>query len=155
MEVKQFRVSGFEFRVSGFELSLVRETKNTKLETFPHMNVEEIRLYCLNKQEVTESFPFDEHTLVFKVANKIFAIVPLERQGKIALKCDPAYAIELREQYDGEIVPAWHLSKKHWNGVQFADSSLSADFVKELIDHSYKLVIKGLKKADRERLENE
>lgn len=116
------------------------------------MNVEEIRLYCLSKREVTESFPFDEHTLVFKVANKMFAIVPLERRGEIALKCDPDYAIELREQYEGEIYPAWHLSKKHWNGLKFENSSLSADFVKELIDHSYRLVIKGLKKADRERL---
>lgn len=119
------------------------------------MNVEEIRLYCLSKREVTESFPFDEETLVFKVANKIFAIVPLERHGQISLKCDPDYAIELREQYDGEIIPAWHLNKQHWNAVFFDNSSLSADFVKSLIDHSYKLIVKSLKKADRERLADE
>ena len=118
------------------------------------MNVEEIRLYCLNKREVTESFPFDEHTLVFKVAGKIFAIVPLERHGQISLKCDPDYAIELREQYHGEIVGAWHLNKKHWNAVLFENSSVSADLVRELIDHSYQLIVKSLKKADRERLEN-
>ncbi len=116
------------------------------------MNVEEIRLYCLSKRETTESFPFDEETLVFKVANKIFAIVPLERHGQISLKCDPDYAIELREKYEGEIIPAWHLNKKHWNAVLFENSSISSDFVKELIDHSYKLIVQSLKKADRERL---
>ena len=82
------------------------------------MNVETFRVYCLSKKGITEEFPFDEETLVFKVMGKMFALCGLEHVPfQIALKCDPERAIELREQYDGRITEAWHMSKKHWNSV--------------------------------------
>lgn len=115
------------------------------------MNIEEFRNYCLNKACVTEEFPFDETTLVFKVLGKIFALSGLERQPPaINLKCDPERAIELREEYDGIITSAFHMNKKHWNTVEI--NSLSRDLITELMDHSYDLVIKGLPKNLRNKI---
>ncbi len=108
------------------------------------MNVEEVRAYCLAKKGTEESFPFDEETLVIKVMNKMFALVSLEDGSKVNLKCDPDRAIELRERY-AEIVPGWHMNKKHWNTVTF-NQSLPDELVKELIDHSYNLVVASLPK---------
>ena len=65
------------------------------------MNIEEVREYCLQKKGVTEGFPFDEWNLVMKVAGKMFALLDLESSSRIALKCDPEYAVEPQEQYDG------------------------------------------------------
>ena len=116
------------------------------------MNIELLREYCISKKAVTEEFPFDEETLVFKVGGKMFALVGLERVPfQVALKCDPERAIELRDEYDGLITEAYHMSKKHWNSV-FAES-LPPDFVKELIDHSYDLVVKGMTKKQQKLLE--
>jgi len=115
------------------------------------MNIEEIREYCLSKPGVTEGFPFDEQTLVFKVMNKMFALVGLERIPPfINLKCDPDRAIELRAQYES-IQPGYHMHKAQWNSVFFAEG-LSRDLVLELIDHSYELVVARLRKKDREAL---
>ncbi len=115
------------------------------------MNIEEFRTYCLSKKAVTEEFPFDEVTLAFKVLNKIFALTGLDREEfKVNLKCDPEYAIELREQYP-EVQPGFHMSKKHWNTVAF-EESLDHKLLMKLIDHSYDMVVKGMKKADRELL---
>lgn len=112
------------------------------------MNVEEFRAYCLSKKWVTEGFPFDEHTMVFKVANKMFALYPLERHPPQAnLKCDPERAIELRETHDGVVIPGYHMSKKHWNTLFL--NSLSEKLIKELIDHSYDLVFSKLPKKVR------
>ena len=82
------------------------------------MNVETVREYCLNKKGVTESFPFDDVSLVVKVMNKMFALIDLEEANHIALKCDPEKAIELREHYSG-IEGAYHFNKKYWNSVRF------------------------------------
>ncbi len=117
------------------------------------MNVEEIRTYCLSKKGAEESFPFDEETLVIKVMNKMFALVGLENASRINLKCDPAKAIDLRERYE-EIMPGWHMNKKHWNTVVY-NRSLSESFVKELIDHSYELVVKSLPKKQQLLLNEE
>jgi predicted DNA-binding protein (MmcQ/YjbR family) len=114
------------------------------------MNIEELRDYCLSKPHVTEEFPFDKVTLVFKVAGKIFALTSLEGDFTANLKCDPERAIELREQYPA-IIPGWHMNKKHWNTVDF-ESGLSTDFAKELIDHSFDCVVKGFSKKRREEL---
>lgn len=115
------------------------------------MNVEQVREYCLSKKGTTESFPFDEHTLVFKVMGKMFALVALERMPfQINLKCDPERAIELREEYDGVIIPGYHMSKTHWNTVYV--EQLPAEFVIELIDHSYQLVVDKLPKKTKEEL---
>ncbi len=112
------------------------------------MNIEEIRVYCLQKKSVTESFPFDEDTLVFKVANKMFLLASLEKLPlSVNLKCDPERAISLRENHQA-ILPGYHMSKKHWNTV-IIDGSLSDDFIIELIDHSYDLVVASLPKKLR------
>ena len=115
------------------------------------MNIEELRDYCLSKKGVTEHFPFDETTLVFKVLGKMFALIGIEHQPpRVNLKCDPERAIELREEYDGLIYGGYHMSKKHWNTLEI--SKLSHQLVMELIDHSYELVVKGLPKKRREEL---
>ena len=112
------------------------------------MNIEEFQAYCLAKKGVEETFPFDEVTLVFKVMGKMFALTGLEHEEfKVNLKCDPDWAIELREQYP-EIQPGWHMSKSHWNTVHF-EAGLDDKFLCELIDHSYDLVVKSLPKKVR------
>ena len=82
------------------------------------MNVETIREYCLSKKGATESFPFDDVSLVIKVMNKMFALIDLEGANSIALKCDPERAIELRDYYTS-IEGASHFNKKYWNSVRF------------------------------------
>ncbi|OAB79911.1 MmcQ/YjbR family DNA-binding protein [Cochleicola gelatinilyticus] len=109
------------------------------------MNVEEFRSYCMAKKGVTESFPFDNSTLVFKVMNKMFALCSLEKHPSSAnLKCDPERALELREEYDGIITPGYHMNKQHWNTVVL--EGIPKKLVLELIDHSYDLIVKGLTK---------
>jgi predicted DNA-binding protein (MmcQ/YjbR family) len=114
------------------------------------MNLETLREYCLGKAGVTESFPFDSETLVLKVMGKMFALMPLEHGDQIALKCDPVRANELREEWE-EITGAYHMNKTHWNTVKL-NGRLSGQLIRELVDHSYELVVAGLKKADREAL---
>ena len=117
------------------------------------MNIEEIRDYCLAKPGVTEGFPFGGDVLVFKVMNKMFALTGLDGNPPyVNLKCDPERAIELRSQYE-DIRPGYHMHKQQWNSVYFA-AGLPRDLVLELIDHSYELVVQGLKKKDREALES-
>ena len=110
-------------------------------------------MYC--KKGVTEHFPFDDVTLVFKVMGKIFLLTGLnswENGGpRINLKCNPEKAIELRESYE-DITAGWHMSKKHWNTVALHSGSISDEFVLELINHSYELVISGLTKKIKEAL---
>lgn len=110
------------------------------------MNIEALREYCLLKPGTTEEFPFDEDTLVFKVAGKIFALTSLtdwERgEPTVNLKCDPERAVELRERYS-EVKPGFHMNKKHWNTVSL-NESLADTAVRELIDHSYELVVSKL-----------
>ena len=114
------------------------------------MNIEEFREYCLSKPGVTESFPFDESTLVFKVMNKVFALTDLNGSFGINLKCDPERAVQLREEFDA-IKPGYHMNKKHWNTID-VDGSVSNKLLKELTDHSYDLVVSGLPKKVREEL---
>lgn len=115
------------------------------------MNIEEIRDYCLSKPGVTEGFPFDEQTLVFKVMNKMFALTGLDRTPPfVNLKCEVERAIELRGEYE-DIKPGWHMNKAQWNSVYF-QSSLPRILIEELIDHSYELVVNGLTKKLKEEL---
>ncbi|MCK5135344.1 MAG: MmcQ/YjbR family DNA-binding protein [Bacteroidales bacterium] len=117
------------------------------------MNIEEIREYCLGIPGVTEGFPFDETTLVFKVMNKMFALTGLDGDPPfVNLKCDPERAIELRSQYK-DIMAGWHMNKQQWNSVYFT-GGIPASLIRELFDHSYELVVEGLKKTDREALES-
>lgn len=115
------------------------------------MNVEELRDYCLAKKAVTEHFPFDDVSLVMKVGEKMFALISLDSfPTTISLKCDPEYAIELREKYSA-VQPAYHFNKKHWNSV-VSDNSVLEKEIKHWIDHSYELVVKGMTKKQREEL---
>ncbi len=115
------------------------------------MHIEDFRSYCLQKMEVYETFPFDEHVLVFKVVKKMFAATNLNSERfEINLKCDPQYAQELREEYL-DIQPGYHMNKKHWNTIN-CEGVLEDNFIYQLIDHSYERVVAGLKKEDRERL---
>lgn len=116
------------------------------------MFLDEIRSYCLSKIATTEAFPFDENTLVFKVAGKIFALTHVEDPSSINLKCDPERAIELREMNDG-IIPGYHMNKKHWNTVSLL-GEVDRSLILELIDHSYDLVVSSLPKKVRNEFEN-
>lgn len=117
------------------------------------MNYEDLREYCLQLKGVTESFPFDEFSLVMKVQGKMFALLPLDNpETQIALKCNPERAIQLREDFKA-ITAAYHFNKKHWNSV-YVDSAISVNFMKELIRHSYDLVVDGLPKKLKEELQN-
>ena len=112
------------------------------------MNIEEFRLYCISKKGVTEEFPFDEHTLVFKVMGKMYALTGLEKlPTQVNLKCEPERAIELREEHDGTIIPGYHMSKVHWNTL-FLDE-LPPKLIIELVDHSYDLVVAKFTKKER------
>ncbi|WP_316788310.1 MmcQ/YjbR family DNA-binding protein [Pedobacter frigoris] len=114
------------------------------------MNIEDLRDYCLNKPGTTEGLPFGEQTLVFKVGGKIFLLIGLEEANRFNAKCDPERAIELREQHH-EVVPGFHMNKKHWNTV-YMDGGLKPALIRELIDHSYELVVGSLPKNLQEAI---
>lgn len=115
------------------------------------MDIELFRDFCLSKKGVTEEFPFDEDTLVFKVMGKIFVLTDVDTFKSINLKCDPLWAIELRETY-AAIIPGFHMNKKHWNTVSI-DGSLSDTIIKKLINHSYNRVVDNLPKGMKVELE--
>jgi len=101
------------------------------------MDLEILRDYCISKKGTTESFPFGDDTLVFKVNGKIFALVNLDGDTSINLKCDPAYALELRERF-ASVTPGYHMNKKHWNTVMI-DGTIPDKEILSWIDHSYEL----------------
>lgn len=113
------------------------------------MNVEEIREYCLTKKGATESFPFDETTLVFKV-QKMFCLLGLDNQ-RVSLKNDPEKNIELRAKYPA-IIAGYHLNKQHWNTIEL-NGTVPGILIKEMIDDSYRLVFKSLTRKQREEIE--
>lgn len=116
------------------------------------MHIEAFREYCIAKKGVTEEFPFDDVTLVFKVMGKMFALAPLERlPSQVNLKCDPERAIQLREEHDGIIMPGYHMSKTHWNTLYL--EQVHSCLMGELIDHSYDLVVASLPKKIRQEWE--
>ncbi len=117
------------------------------------MDIEAVRTYCLAKRGVTEELPFGPDVLVFKVAGKMFALAALETiPFRVSLKCDPEKALSFRDEYPDHIEGAYHMSKKHWNSLQ--TESLPPKLVKELIDHSYSLVVSGLSKKLQQELQN-
>lgn len=111
------------------------------------MNVESLREYCLSLPLATEDFPFDETTLVFRVVGKIFAMLDLERPDVVSLKCNPDYALQLREEHP-EISRAWHMNKKYWNQVNLS-GHLEDELVQGLVRHSYAEVVKKLTRKER------
>lgn len=111
------------------------------------MDIETIREYCLKKKATFECFPFDEVNLVFKVVDRMFLLIDLDRAEWISMKCDPEYAIELREHYRG-IEPAYHFNKKYWNQVSL-EADVPDHLILSLIDHSYDEVIKKFTRKQR------
>lgn len=112
------------------------------------MNIQQLYEFCLSKKAVTEHFPFDEDTLVFKVGGKMFALTSLKdwehENAGINLKCDPEKATELRAEFEA-INPGFHMSKIHWNTINF-NKDVSDKMICELINHSYDLILKSLTK---------
>lgn len=113
------------------------------------MNIEDLREYCMSKKAATESFPFDETTLVFKVMNKMFAITDLEEELAVVIKCEADGFMEMREQYPA--VTQARYFRGSWNRVRI-DGSIAADLIKSWIDRSYELVVEGLTKKDQKTL---
>ncbi|MGV9886375.1 MmcQ/YjbR family DNA-binding protein [Streptomyces sp. NPDC003395] len=117
------------------------------------MTPEELRAVCLSFNAAEEDFPFRPEISVFKVLGKMFALTQLDaRPLTVNLKCDPEDAIRLRREHEGLIVPGWHMNKRHWNTVT-ADGELPDALVRELVEDSYDLVVAGLPRADRLRLD--
>jgi predicted DNA-binding protein (MmcQ/YjbR family) len=115
------------------------------------MEFNQLRNYLLSKKGTTEELPFGPDALVFKVLGKIFAIVAYqENPVRISLKCDPEHAEALRAIYSS-VSPGYHLNKNHWNTV-ILNQSIPQKEIIQMIDESYDLVLKGLKKADREKI---
>ena len=114
------------------------------------MNIEQLQEYCLSKPGVEETLPFGPDTLVYKVGGKVFLLTSLDAEElRFNVKCDPALAQELREQYDC-VQPGYHMNKKHWNTI-IVDGSVPVRQLKEWIDHSYELVVNSLPKKLREQ----
>lgn len=104
------------------------------------MNAEQLREYVLQKENVTEGFPFGEDTLVFKVKAKVFLLVSLTSSPlQFNVKCDPDEAVALREEYPESVLPGYHMNKKHWNTI-IVDGRLSRQRLVTMLDNSYKLV---------------
>ena len=104
------------------------------------MNLEQLRTYCLSKQDSSETLPFGPETIVYTVKGKAFALTSsTTERARVNLKCNPEFALELRNEYE-EIIPGWHMNKKHWNTV-YLDGKLKTKFIHELIDHSYEQVL--------------
>lgn len=115
------------------------------------MQSQELAQYCLSRKGVVEDYPFGPQPLVMKVGGKMFALLS-EGEGhiSISLKCEPETAELLRAQY-ADVVPGYHLNKKHWNTVN-VNGSVPEEELKWMIDHSYALVVKSLTKAEREKI---
>ncbi len=112
-----------------------------------------LRTLCLSFNAAVEDFPFNPETSVFKVGGKLFALSTLDRRPlTVNLKCDPEDAVRLRAEHPGLIVPGYHMNKRHWNTVT-ADGSLPDRLVRELVEDSYDLVVAGLPRAERLRLD--
>jgi len=116
------------------------------------MNIEELREYCIAKKGVTEGFPFDETTLVFKVAGKMFCLTDVEDDFHVALKNLPEKNIEMREQFPA-VKPGYHMNKMHWNTIE-VDGSIPDKLMYEFIDISYDLIVESLTKKKKEELKN-
>lgn len=113
----------------------------------------QLRTLCLSFGAAVEDFPFNPETSVFKVRGRLFALTALDaRPLKVNLKCDPEDAVRLRAEHPGLIVPGYHMNKRHWNTVT-ADGTLPGRLVRELVEDSYDLVVAGLPRADRLRLD--
>ena len=103
------------------------------------MDIVTFREYCLSLPEVEETLPFDDDTLVYKVAGRMFAMISLSAPDHFAVKCHPDRALLLRDRY-AEITPGYHLNKRHWNDVSIV-GELSDSFLRAEVRHSYMAVV--------------
>ncbi len=116
------------------------------------MNIEEVREYCLSLKHTTESFPFDDVSLVFKVENKMYLLISLDsEEPNIAVKCTPDKVEELRTHYSA-VEPAYHFNKKYWNNI-YLERDMPDDEIRQWIHHSYCEVLRKLPKRIREQYE--
>ncbi|WP_329905185.1 MmcQ/YjbR family DNA-binding protein [Porphyromonas pogonae] len=117
------------------------------------MDIEQLREACISLPHVEETFPFDEVTLVFKVGGKMFALTPLDTpEHSVSLKCDPDYALELRDRYES-VRSAFHMNKKHWNNI-ILNGDVPDKLLLELIRHSYDRVVEGLTRKEKEKIKS-
>lgn len=117
------------------------------------MTPQRLRALCLSFEAAVEDFPFGPEASVFRVLGRMFALTHLDgRPLTVNLKCDPEDAVRLRGEHEGLIVPGWHMNKRHWNTVT-ADAGLPDRLVRELVEDSYDLVVAGLPRAQRLRLD--
>lgn len=113
------------------------------------MNIEDVRLFCLSLKNTTECLPFDDVSLVFKVENKMYLLLPLDAvEPSLTVKCDPEKAEDLRERYRA-VEPGYHFNKKHWNTI-YLERDMSDEEIRQWIRHSYREVIAKLPKKIRE-----
>ncbi|MGB1251753.1 MAG: MmcQ/YjbR family DNA-binding protein [Candidatus Promineifilaceae bacterium] len=111
----------------------------------------ELEQYCLSKKGTEKTYPFGPDTVVIKVLGKMFALWGAgDSPLSVNLKCDPDWSHLLREHY-AAVTPGYHMNKKHWNTV-LCDGSIPQDELVEMVDHSYNLVVKKMRKIDREQL---
>ena len=117
------------------------------------LSLQMFKNYCLSKNGVTECFPFDDETLVFKVSSKMFALTNINKPVlEINLKCDPFMSEDLRRDFPA-ITPGYHMNKKHWNTI-ILDGSIPDEKILFLVDLSFELVYSGLKKSEKQALQN-
>ena len=121
------------------------------------MDFDQTQTYLQSKPESELCFPFDPDVLVFKIMGKMFALLSPSggkspnKRPQMNLKCDPMHAQELRDVFEA-VIPGYHMNKKHWNTV-ILDGSIPDSEIERMIDHSYTLVVKGLRKAERHQLQ--
>ena len=116
------------------------------------MHLEAYRAYCLSLSYTSEGFPFDDKTLVFKVGTKLFALLDVDVFQSVNLKCDPEYALDLRERFSA-VRPGYHMNKRHWITVD-VNGDVSDELLLQLTKHSYELVFKSLTKREQHDLQN-
>ena len=114
------------------------------------MTFKEMDTYLLSKKGSTFRYPFGQEVRVYRVAGKIFALMVDKEPLSINLKCNPVYALELRSIYSS-VIPGYHMNKKHWNTVM-VEGDVDDKLLKELIDHSYTLIVESLTKKQREAI---
>lgn len=116
------------------------------------MDLADVIDLCLSLPQAEETQPFGPDVLVYKVSGKMFAATaPEDHPARINLKCDPERSLELRDQYKA-IKPGWHMNKKHWNTLVL-DGSVPPKLIRELVQHSYDLVLASLPAKSRPKVE--